>query len=488
MGVEVCTFEGSLDRGDVHPRVTVVMREAQRPRSNVRVPRHPQPGRSHRLAIALCAVAGLLGLTLLSLSGCAPGRLTAEQLLDPQACARCHARAVAEWEGSMHAYASTDPVFRALVAKGQEETDGALGSLCVGCHAPMATRTGATADGLGLEDVPAELQGVTCAACHRADSVEALHNNEVTLADDGVMRGAWDDPLETPAHGSARSPLLDRGAPESSDLCGACHDVLLPNGLHLEQTYKEWSESVFAGPTGLALSCGQCHMRGRDGFGADVPGAPARALHDHSMPGVDVALSDWPRRDEQRAQVQASLDGSLHAQLEARLGPGGLIFDYTLENVGAGHGFPSGAAHNRRVWVEFEAWRGGQRVYASGVPRRGEPVLDREDPDLWMMRDVIYGADGEEVRHTWQAVTMDKVQLQPGITADPTDPDYVHFVTGSYRVLGDPPDRDRAAVRVRPFGLDVLLPMVEEGYLAPEAVQAMPTFTLAPTVKEWTPE
>ena len=426
-----------------------------------------------------------LALLALLVSGCAPAGLTSEQLLDPQACASCHPRATDEWEGSMHAYASTDPVFRALVAKGQEATDGALGSLCVTCHAPMAVRLGATEDGLDLDDVPDELQGVTCVACHFADSVEALHNNQVTLADDGVMRGAWDDPLETPAHGSAYSPLLDRDTPESSELCGACHDVVLPNGLHIEQTYLEWSESVFATQPNLMLGCGGCHMRGRQGFGADVPGAPARELHDHSMPGVDVALSPWPRREQQRAMVESSLNGSLTADLQATLGPGGLVFDYTLENVGSGHGFPSGAAHNRRVWVEFEAWRGDQRVASSGVPVRGEPVLDRDDPDLWMMRDILYDAAGDEVRHTWEAVTMDKVQLQPGLTADPTDPDFVHSVTGSYQVLGAPPDRARARVRVRPFGLDLVLPMVEEGYLDQDAVRAMPTFTLEGTVREW---
>ncbi len=83
---------------------------------------------------------------------------------------------------------------------------------------------------------------------------------------------------------------------------------------------------------------------------------------------------------------------------------------------------------------------------------------------------------------------MEKVQLQPGLTADPTDPDFVHSVTNSYLVLGAAPDRVTASVKMRPFGLDVLGPLVDGGYLDQGAVDAMPTFTLQSTIKEWTGE
>jgi len=434
--------------------------------------------------------APLIGFCLMGfwlLVGCAgPPQLTAEQLQDPQECAPCHARAVAEWEGSMHAYASTDPVFRALLAKGQRETDGALGQLCITCHAPMVQRLDLSPDGLDLADLPDTVQGVGCAFCHLADDVLGLHNNQITLADDGVMRGAWDDPVPTSAHASAYSPFLDRNAPESSDLCGSCHDVVLPNGLHLEQTYLEWSESIFATSETAGLSCGQCHMRGRPGYGADVDEADARRLHDHSMPGVDIALDPFPRRAQQLELVQNELDHSLLAVLQPYLAPGGLAVDVTLENVAAGHGFPSGAAHNRRVWVELEAFVGRHRVYASGSVPAGEPVLGRDDEDLWVLRDRIYGADGQEVQHAWEAVTLEKDQLRPGMTADPTNPEYVHSQTRTYLIEGVVPDRVRMAVHIRPFGEDILQTLVDSGDLDPAHRAMNPTFTLESTVKEWT--
>src|SRR5207302_10047877 len=92
-------------------------------------------------------------LTLALLCGCGASS-TREQLLDPMTCNTCHDVHYREWSGSMHAYASTDPVFRAMNRRGQRDTQGALGSFCVNCHAPLAVREMATADGLNLEQVP----------------------------------------------------------------------------------------------------------------------------------------------------------------------------------------------------------------------------------------------------------------------------------------------------------------------------------------------
>lgn len=54
----------------------------------------------------------------------------------------------------MHAYAAEDPVFVAMNQRMQRETNGAAGTLCVQCHAPMAVRLGKTKDGLNLAELP----------------------------------------------------------------------------------------------------------------------------------------------------------------------------------------------------------------------------------------------------------------------------------------------------------------------------------------------
>ena len=49
--------------------------------------------------------------------------LTKAELMDPAACKQCHMTEYADWSRSMHAYASEDPVFRAMNRRGQDETE-----------------------------------------------------------------------------------------------------------------------------------------------------------------------------------------------------------------------------------------------------------------------------------------------------------------------------------------------------------------------------
>ncbi len=152
----------------------------------------------------------------------------------------------------MHAYASFDPVFRAMNQRAQEETDGALGNFCVRCHAPLAAELGLTDDGRNLGSLPDTVQGVGCYVCHSVDSVEGDHNGALRLATDGVLRGGLLDPLDSAAHMPGYSDLLDGSMPQSSGVCGACHDVVLPGGLELERTFQQWSHSAFAPPPAAA--------------------------------------------------------------------------------------------------------------------------------------------------------------------------------------------------------------------------------------------
>src|SRR4051794_17815219 len=124
--------------------------------------------------------------------------LTPAQLRDPETCRTCHPDQYAEWSGSMHAYASDDPVFRAMNKRAQRES--ALGDFCVKCHAPQALRDGLTTDGLNLDTVPAASRGVTCFFCHSAASVDGTHNDPLVLAQDGSLFGSFGDPVPGTPH------------------------------------------------------------------------------------------------------------------------------------------------------------------------------------------------------------------------------------------------------------------------------------------------
>lgn len=410
--------------------------------------------------------------------------LDREALMDPVACQGCHPEAYREWSGSMHAYASDDPVFIALNAFAQRETNGAVGDFCVGCHAPMALHVGATSDGLNLEEVPRRFRGITCYYCHQIESIEDDHNAAFKLADDDRFRGGIGDPVATPAHQSGTLSIHNGRHTDSSSLCGACHDVMTPSGLRLENTFAEWRESVFAqGPA--AISCAGCHMPGRTGRVAEVEGAPIRRIHDHSMPGVDVALTPWTEVGPQLEAIRRDLKRAIAATLCVQPGTGGPEILVILDNVLAGHAFPSGVTHARRAWVELQAFDGDTPILSSGVVAQDEAIAELDDENLWLMRSRIYDEQGKEVHFSWRARSIETNVLSASVTNDPSDPRFNHAVEKRYPLLVQP-TRVRMRVQMRPIGLEMFDEIIESGDLDPAVLAAVPTLTLAGTEIEWT--
>jgi hypothetical protein len=414
--------------------------------------------------------------------------------MDPQKCRECHPSHYTEWSGSMHAYASDDPVFLAMNARGQRETQGKLGTFCVQCHAPVATMTGATKDGLNLASLSADQKGVTCYFCHSVEAVKGSHDDPLTLAGDGVMRGGLQDPLANTAHKAAYSPLMDRAQTQSAGVCGSCHDIVNPLGTPIERTFEEWRGTVFSQPP-VELTCGQCHMEGSQGLAADVSGAPTRTVHDHRMAGVDLALTSFPDTTAQKAAAQSLLDTSVQVALCVKGAAGTATIQVVLDNVGGGHSFPSGATQDRRAWVEVIASANGQTIYQSGAVPEGTSVLASNDPDLWLVRDCMLDAQGNEVRMFWQAASHDSNQLPGQVTLVQTDPKFYlpHVVRDFPRSTSTPPmlttmpDQVTMRVRVVPIGFDVLDDLVASGDLDPAVEAQIQEFTLAGTSATWTP-
>lgn len=479
--------EWDRDRGRATNRRRALLAAAVEMPSAPGDPMHRATNRRGALFAALAWAASAV------IAGCAAEEpkeyLADDELLDPAACATCHPAQHREWSGSMHAYAADDPVFVALEARGQRDTNGALGDFCVNCHAPMAVRTGAIRDGSGLADLPPHLRGVTCYFCHNADATLDTHNAPLRLPRDGVLRGAFADAAPSTPHRTAYSPLHDRSRPESASLCGSCHDIVTPRGVHLERTFAEWKATLYAKPDPLTqLTCGNCHMDGRDDLAADAEGVGVRRVHDHSMPAVDIALTPFPEAEAQRARVQTELDGSLIAKLCVKPGaPADVVV--SLDNAFAGHMWPSGVAHNRRAWVELVAYAGDEVVYQSGVIPDGVAaanVAPADDPDLWLLRDRALDENGHETHFFWEVATIESSLLPPAVTNDPTDPAYYHAVERTYSIYAAMPDRITMRVRMRPFDYDLADELIQSGDLDPSIREKIPTFTLAATQLEWT--
>jgi hypothetical protein len=330
------------------------------------------------------------------------------------------------------------------------------------------------------------------------EAVDGTSDNPLRLAHDVAMRGPIRNPMANVAHPAAYSTLHDRDQLDSVRLCGTCHDIVNGHGIAIETTYQEWQRTVFSKPP-VGDSCGQCHMNQSDTLKpvATVPGAPPRRYHSHDFPAVDLALTPFPQSDTQKARVQTFLDTTLASELCVGVQGNRVGIHVSLENVGAGHSWPSGAAQDRRAWVEVIAYAGTTIVYQSGVVPDGVAVTSINDPDLWLLRECMLDAQNNGVSMFWQAASPSEKYLVPGqVTANLLDPAiyqnhvYQTFPRSTFLnvVSGQTPDRVTARVRLQPMGLDVIDDLIASGDLDASTRAAIQTFDIGTSpLVEWTP-
>ena len=438
---------------------------------------------------------------LLVLAACttSPDYLTVDELMQPETCMTCHPKQYNDWTGSMHAYASDDPVFVAMNKRGQSDTAGALGTFCVQCHAPMAVRLGLTTDGSNLATVPKYAKGVTCFFCHSVDQVTADHNNPLVLANDSVLRGELDHPVSNSAHRMTYSTNIDINSLNSSSMCGACHDIVTPapNNVKLERTYEEWQKSIFAqavpvsGPP-APLSCNGCHMTTFNDVAAEVnPSSPTRAhgRSDHSFPGVDTALTTWPNQDTQLAAVKFELATAVSAQICVTPENGGQI-TLRLDDLG-GHSLPSGAAQDRRLWPEVIAYDANNNVlFQTGVVPDGmDPEsIASTDPNLWLIKDSMVDGNGQPVKYFWQVASETSDLLGTTVTLDPNSPLYDHSQTHAFQATSFFGQIDHVTERVRllPMPYDTIDDLIAGGELDSAVRANLKPIDLQGSVITWT--
>src|SRR5206468_1074037 len=140
-----------------------------------------------------------------------------------------------------------------------------------------------------------------------------------------------------------------------------------------------------------------------------------RRKHAHTFAAVDVALTPFAETDTQARETKSLLDSTLQSALCVSAAKNEIRV--LMDNVAAGHSFPSGASQDRRVWIEVLGFAGGTQVYASGAAADGA-----SDPDLWLLRDCIFDDKGAEVHMFWQAASTEGNALPGQITFDATDP------------------------------------------------------------------
>jgi hypothetical protein len=253
-------------------------------------------------------------------------------------CGTCHQTHYQEWLESGMGRSSEVSSFLIELYQASLDIRGAPTedvAQCLHCHAPTSVM-GPEPDLELAQQVSQE--GVTCDVCHTAYE---SHANDAP----GMLR--WDPtgpkrgPLPGTLDGESRPEGL-AGVPvaksthhetqysklhETSELCGACHMSLWPtNALPIDWTYAEWQRSPYPE---RGQTCQSCHMPTYEGQAATGQSPVRKNLHRHTFPaGGDVEFVK--RTAVVDIEVFSHYAGN---EVEVR-----------VENVKAGHAFPTGNA------------------------------------------------------------------------------------------------------------------------------------------------
>jgi nitrate/TMAO reductase-like tetraheme cytochrome c subunit len=233
-------------------------------------------------------------------------------------CIACHAEPGAEWQASWHARSWNDPDVRAL-------SNDFANADCIDCHASRPVFE----TGIGARVLPRNArraEGVDCITCHLLPERAA-----------GTVAGTVDVP-SAPCRPVATTDLA------RAEFCAACHDQ--------HQTVEQWKASRWAAE---GIDCLDCHMPFRDGD-------PSRG-RDHTMHGAH------------------SME-LLRQAVELRAGRDGRRLVVEVENVGAGHHFPTDERSRAadvfwRRTSEADAGPGGwKHLYRFRSPYRDEAGVE----------------------------------------------------------------------------------------------------------------
>ncbi len=366
-------------------------------------------------------------------------------LADPSDCVACHGgygqqevEPYYNWQGSMMAQASIDPLFLASVDVANQDAPES-GDLCLRCHLSQGWLGGRSTPTDGSQMLATDRIGVSCDLCHRL--VDPIYEPGVSPPEDEAILAELRDVPDTFAlgqfvvdpSGTRRGPFADAVAPhaflvspfhQEAAVCGTCHDVsnpvfvldpdsgtYVPNGFDepaaafgshqigpVERTYSEWFHSEynteqgvyapeFGGNKDYVATCQDCHMRDVTGQGCNDPDAPVRDdLPLHDMTGGNTWLPGLLHLIDPSVNTEALQDGIARARHMLQLAA-----DLDVRQVGeqlsvkvtnnTGHKLPTGYPEGRRIWLNVRFYdRSGTLIHESGAydPETGELAHDPE--------------------------------------------------------------------------------------------------------------
>lgn len=301
-------------------------------------------------------------------------KLTLDMFEKAEVCAGCHGTIYNEWKDSIMANSWDDPIYRALLAKASEATDGKVDNLCIGCHTPMGLTTGSVS-ARGNDKV--HIAGIGCDDCHSISASTGLGNGSYVLTPKKFGR-----PLKFGPRSDASSPYHDTAYSElhtKSEFCSTCHNVTHPfNRMPVERTYDEWRDSPYAS---AGIQCQDCHMTPEPGVTknpgkAAAMGPEREHVYSHRFTGANMTLHKHFGQDEMAERALKLLQSA--ATIEFLTKPESLktgtsaTISLRVTNVGAGHKLPTGFPEGREAWIDFTVTdSSGKEVYRLGAIEDG---------------------------------------------------------------------------------------------------------------------
>jgi hypothetical protein len=236
--------------------------------------------------------------------------------------------------------------------------------------------------------------------------------------------------------------------------------------------------------------------------GLNVPTRP-NGYHEHLWPAIDEALTPgWPGGDTLAAGIKRDLDPAITIVGPTPTGgqpadaPGGICvtplnggqITVRIDSRGTGHMWPSGAAQDRRAWLELTAYDASNNiVFQTGnVPDDKDPE-EISDPNLVKLWDLTFKDDGTPAHFFWDVARTEPHLIKPPITLNQNDAAFDHSTTFPFNVPNATASIDHitARVRIRPIALRALDDLVSSGDLDPAVSAQLKTLDISSTQRTW---
>ena len=318
-------------------------------------------------------------------------------------CGACHNDYYEAWKDSRHAEATTSPyvldLYTGSGGEGTVETQGPgylvdfpdQAGPCANCHAATAALDAPNETRLDqVEGV--HTNGVYCETCHKVRDLGVPHETPATGAfqywrpQNGVLMAFG--PLDDASDEMHMGPMSYLPEMSQARFCSGCHEWNNEHGVPIMETYTEWVESPFPE---LDIQCQDCHMRPLNHEESPRPLAPANwdegdplcllrnPVEARQSPGDTCDRMGAVPRDESTINPHGFVGSSEDFLVAATVIEmdsvqwGGITqLEVSVENVYAGHRFPTGMPFRNAVLVVTAEDSSGEAISFIG----GETLPD----------------------------------------------------------------------------------------------------------------